>query len=331
MKQFTFSALCLIAALFAGIHTASGQVINASVQNVSSRSAPSRAAPAPKAFGVVNPAIAPHIAPKPASVVPRTVSPYVPRTVGQSAPNLLPNYPVVARSSDPTVAAINAQRIRRSDEREAITIDPATRQRELRTLAAMRQRGALGTENRTLAAVNARRAVMTHDPAARPQPETRQSPADLAKWHNRNDRPSYSDACRRHWHEWHDRNWWHHHRDTIVFVIGGYYFLDGSYWYPAFGYDPLQSYYDYDGPIYTYSNLLPDEVIANVQVALQNAGYYFGAITGSLNFETRAALANFQRDYGLPITGAIDEATVETLGLGQSGVYQSGDVSNSSY
>jgi len=217
--------------------------------------------------------------------------------------------------------------------RNSITVNPAIRQNELRTLAAMRERRAIGTENRTLAGINAQRPGMTHDPAARPQLETRESPADLARtrWHNRNDRPSYSDAFRRHWHEWHDRNWWHHHCDTIVFVIGGYYFLDGSYWYPAFGYDPLQSYYDYDGPIYTYSNLLPDEVIANVQVALQNAGYYFGAITGSLNFETRAALANFQRDYGLPITGAIDEATVETLGLGQSGVYQSGDVSNSSY
>jgi peptidoglycan hydrolase-like protein with peptidoglycan-binding domain len=77
----------------------------------------------------------------------------------------------------------------------------------------------------------------------------------------------------------------------------------------------LQSYYDYDGPIYTYSDLLPDEVIANVQTALQDAGYYYGEITGSLGVDTRAALANFQRDYGLQITGAIDEATVEALGL----------------
>ena len=122
---------------------------------------------------------------------------------------------------------------------------------------------------------------------------------------------------RRHWHEWHDRNWWHDHCDTIVFVNTGYYFLDGSYWYPAYGYDPLQTYYDYDGPVYTYSNLLPDEVIANVQTALQGAGYYLGPITGSLSVDTRAAIANFQRDYGLPITGAIDEPTVEALGLYQ--------------
>ena len=126
---------------------------------------------------------------------------------------------------------------------------------------------------------------------------------------------AHDEAFRRHWHESHDRNWWHDHCDTIVFVNTGYYFLDGSYWYPAYGYDPLQTYYDYDGPVYTYSNLLPDEVIANVQTALQNAGYYYGPITGSLSVDTRAAIANFQRDYGLPITGAIDEPTVEALGL----------------
>jgi hypothetical protein len=126
---------------------------------------------------------------------------------------------------------------------------------------------------------------------------------------------SFSDALRCHRHEWHDRNWWKQNCDTIVLVNRGYYFLDAGYWYPAWGYDPLNSYYDYDGPIYTYGNLLPDQVIANVQEALQEAGYYFGPITGSLSVETRAALANFQRDYGLLVTGAIDQPTVETLGL----------------
>jgi hypothetical protein len=220
---------------------------------------------------------------------------------------------------NPTVAAINAQRIRRIAGQEPITLDPATRQNELRTLAAMRERRAIGTENRTLAAINAQRPVMTHDPATRPQLEAPESAGDLAKtkWRNTNDR-SYFNAFHRHRHEWHDRNWWHGHCDTIVFVSTGYYFLDGSYWYPAWGYDPSQSYYDYDGPVYTYSNLLPDEVIANVQVALQDAGYYLGQITGSLDVGTRAALANFQRDYGLEMTGAIDEATVETLGLYQN-------------
>jgi hypothetical protein len=150
-------------------------------------------------------------------------------------------------------------------------------------------------------------------------------------WKGKDHRLSFSDARRCHWHEWHNRDWWCQHFSTIVLVGGGYYFWDAGYWYPARGYDPLNSYYDYDGPIYTYGNLLPDEVIANVQTALQDAGYYLGPIDGSLNVETRAALANFQRDYGLPITGAIDEPTVQTLGLHQSDVYQSGDVLDSNY
>jgi hypothetical protein len=180
----------------------------------------------------------------------------------------------------------------------------------------MRGQQPLG-QNRTLAAVDAERHVKNNDPAIQSAPQTREPSTDSAraKSHKGNDRLGYNDAFRRHWHERHDRNWWHNNCDTIVFVSTGYYFLDGSYWYPAWGYDPLQTYYDYDGPVYTYSNLLPDEVIANVQTVLQEAGYYVGAITGSLSVDTRAALANFQRDYGLSITGAIDEATVETLGL----------------
>ncbi len=146
--------------------------------------------------------------------------------------------------------------------------------------------------------------------------EARQA-RDKDKWHtrNNNNHRGYFDALRAHRHEWHHRDWWKQNCNTIVFVTGGYYFLDASYWYPAWGYDPLNSYYDYDGPIYTYGNLLPDQVIANVQAALQDIGYYFGAITGSLSVETRAALVNFQRDQGLIVTGAIDESTVEALGL----------------
>ncbi len=195
--------------------------------------------------------------------------------------------------------------------------DAAPRNTELRTLETMRERRTFRTNNQTLATINPQRHVTNRDPEAGPQRERRESPKDAPdkKWRHKKDHTSHDEAFRRHWHEWHDRNWWHNHCDTIVFVSTGYYFLDGSYWYPAYGYDPLQTYYDYDGPIYTYSNLLPDEVIANVQTALQDAGYYFGEITGSLGVDTRAALANFQRDYGLPNTGAIDEPTVEALGL----------------
>jgi hypothetical protein len=115
-------------------------------------------------------------------------------------------------------------------------------------------------------------------------------------------------------HERHDRDWWTRHFRTIVFVLGGYYYWDGGYWYPALGYDPNYTYDD-DGPIYAYGNLLPDQVVANVQTALQQDGYYSGPITGSLNSATRAAIANYQRDQGLVVTATVDEPTVESLGL----------------
>jgi hypothetical protein len=200
---------------------------------------------------------------------------------------------------------------------QANTVDSATRETESRILQKMHEDRGFGTDNRTLATINPQQQVANRDPEVGPERERRESPKDASnkKWRQKKDQISHDEAFRRHWHEWHDRNWWHNHCETIVFVNTGYYFLDGSYWYPAYGYDPLQTYYDYDGPVYTYSNLLPDEVIANVQTALQQAGYYLGEITGSLGVDTRAAIANFQRDYGLPITGAIDEETVESMGL----------------
>jgi hypothetical protein len=99
-----------------------------------------------------------------------------------------------------------------------------------------------------------------------------------------------------------------------VFVLGGYYYLDSGYWYPAFGYDP-NYFYDDDGPIYAYGNLLPDQVIARVQTQLQQDGYYFGPVTGSIDPATRAAIGNYQRDHGLVVTATVDEPTVEALGV----------------
>jgi len=317
MKEYRFSALCLIAALLASIHSASAQVINATMQNGPSRAVTSRSAPA--ARPIANTSIAPRVAPAPANFRPQTFNRYAPRTIGQPATtNLRPNYSPVMRAPNRSFVTMSAQRIAPIREPQTIALDSATRARELRTLAAMRNRRGFTTENATLAKLDPQRPTRTHDARSiQNQPSTLDPVEQTARprWHDKDGHLNYSDACRRHWHEWHDRNWWHNHCDTVVFISTGYYFLDGSYWYPAWGYDPFNNYYDYDGPIYTYSNLLPDEVIANVQVALQDAGYYFGQITGTLSVETRAALANFQRDYGLPITGAIDEPTIESLGL----------------
>ena len=114
---------------------------------------------------------------------------------------------------------------------------------------------------------------------------------------------------------WHDRGWWRDHHSHIVFVLGGWWYWNTGYWYPAWGYDPY-GWYSYDGPIYTgYANLTPDQVVVNVQVALRDQGYYAGAVDGAMGPETRAALAAFQSDNGLAVTSAVDQPTLQTLGV----------------
>jgi hypothetical protein len=113
---------------------------------------------------------------------------------------------------------------------------------------------------------------------------------------------------------WHDRSWWTNNYSRIVFVLGGWWYWNAGYWYPAWGYAPY-AYYSYDGPIYGYGDLTPDQIIANVQIQLQRDGYYVGAIDGVLGSQTRWALAAFQADHRLAITSAVDQPTLATLGL----------------
>ena len=114
--------------------------------------------------------------------------------------------------------------------------------------------------------------------------------------------------------EWHDRDWWHDHHTRIVLIGGGWYYWDTGWWYPAWGYEPTATFV-YDGPIYAYHDMDPGQVVANVQSALQQQGYYEGEVDGLLGPLTRAALARYQADHGLYETAAIDEPTMEALGF----------------
>jgi len=380
MNRFTLSVFFVTAGLAGSFQNAHGQAINATVQTAAPRATASRGAPATAARPVAPARVAPQLVPRPTGLAPQSFNSNLPRMIAQPQAYLQRTYSPAIRSVNPGPAALNTQR--GGPVQQPISLDPATRQTEVRTLAAMHQRRGFvtregnimdpatrqneihtltamrehrgiapaqqanipdaatrnnelrtletmreqrtfGTNNQTLATIDPQRHIKNRDPKAGPPQEKADGPkaGHGKKWHNKKDQVSFDDAFRRHWHESHDRNWWHDHCQTIVFVNTGYYFLDGSYWYPAYGYDPLQTYYDYDGPVYTYSNLLPDEVIANVQTALQGAGYYYGPITGSLSVDTRAAIANFQRDYRLQITGAIDEPTIGALGLDQTDNY----------
>jgi hypothetical protein len=115
--------------------------------------------------------------------------------------------------------------------------------------------------------------------------------------------------------QWHDRNWWRgHYGNNITFVFGSPYYWNAGYWFPAWGYTP-NAYYAWDGPIYGYNRMPPDQVTANVQSALQQQGYYHGEVDGVIGPLTRGAIADYQRDHGLYTTSTIDQPTLQSLGV----------------
>src|SRR5204862_3793335 len=97
---------------------------------------------------------------------------------------------------------------------------------------------------------------------------------------------TYQQAQSRFHHHHHDRSWWRSRYSRIALFAGGYYFWNDGYWYPAYGYDPYYSTYTYDEPISGYNDLDPGQVIANVQSALQEQGYYNDEVDGLIGPNT---------------------------------------------
>lgn len=117
--------------------------------------------------------------------------------------------------------------------------------------------------------------------------------------------------------ERHDRGWYTSHHSRVELIAGGYYYFDNGYWYPAWGYDPGHEYYAYDAPIYVGKRAEPpDRVIADVQAALQEMGYYKGEVDGLIGPLTRDALTKYQTDNGMTVTAVIDEPTLDSLNMG---------------
>lgn len=153
-------------------------------------------------------------------------------------------------------------------------------------------------------------------------------------------------AFARHDGGWH-RDWNKHrahfdHGHVFVFVGGfwwglypwdyypdynyGDYPYDNSYGYPydssAYPYDgaeysPSQPYSYYNG--YAPSGEYSNTVVSALQSKLANLGYYHGAIDGNLGDESEAALARYQQDQDLSVTGTVTSATLQALGLPYSG------------
>lgn len=57
------------------------------------------------------------------------------------------------------------------------------------------------------------------------------------------------------------------------------------------------------------------ELNRQVQEKLKALGFYGGPVNGDFGFETQAALAQFQLSVPLPVSGTLDQATLDALGL----------------
>ncbi len=144
----------------------------------------------------------------------------------------------------------------------------------------------------------------------------------------------HSGNWQRNWNRSRDHVWRGHHcrfinGSWVIFDFGFYpwwpygypydYYADDYYGYP-YGYDP--GYYDsgvYQNEEYYgqngYSDAYADSTVAAAQQRLAREGYYRGQIDGVLGPETRAAIAQFQNNHGLRVTGALTTDTLGALGL----------------
>ena len=151
--------------------------------------------------------------------------------------------------------------------------------------------------------------------------------------------------------ERHDANNWHRdwdrhhahfdHNRVFVFVNGFWwglypwdyypYYANGYYPYDYSGYYPYDSDYSSGNP-YEYYNYSPysdndqpgysdsgqsaaNATVSAVQSELAKLGYYNGAIDGSLGDQIEAAIARYQEDRDLSVTGTVDAATLQSLGI----------------
>jgi hypothetical protein len=145
------------------------------------------------------------------------------------------------------------------------------------------------------------------------------------------------------WHRDWDRSrdhWWHGHR--CHFFNGEWFIFDAGFdpWWPGwyypydyygYGYPyPYPYGYEYDPGYYdsgayddqnNYADQSGNSTVAAVQERLAREGYYRGQIDGVFGSETRAAIANYQGNHGLNVTGALTNETLAELGLGRVASY----------
>src|SRR5215475_4001200 len=150
------------------------------------------------------------------------------------------------------------------------------------------------------------------------------------------------------WHRDWDRHHAHFHNHKVFVFVNGFWWglnpWDYPYYAAGYPYDYYGDYpydysgspnnYDYSGSPYDYGyyNYYPysdddqsdyagpgqstaNATVSTVQSELARLGYYNGAIDGALGDQTEAALARYQQDRDLSVTGTVDSATLQSLGI----------------
>jgi hypothetical protein len=137
----------------------------------------------------------------------------------------------------------------------------------------------------------------------------------------RHDANWHGDWDRRHAHFDHDR--------FFVFDNGFWFGLDAGYFpwdyypydsYDYYPYDYYPGYYADTEPYYynegVYSDApVADPTVSAVQTQLAQQGYYNGPVDGIFGQQTRDAVAKYQIDKNLDVTGSLSAQTLQSFGL----------------
>jgi len=115
---------------------------------------------------------------------------------------------------------------------------------------------------------------------------------------------------------------WNHHRfrwfnNNWVIIDGGFGFGYPYYYgyapYDDYGYDATP--YDDSTTALPYERSTTDSLASAVQEELVRKGYNPGAVDGVIGPQTRNAIAQFQSDHHLPVTGRIDRSLMSAMNL----------------
>jgi hypothetical protein len=122
-------------------------------------------------------------------------------------------------------------------------------------------------------------------------------------------------------HFW-NGHWWAWDGGTWLGLEAGFYPWDyfPYYSYDYYPYDYYPGYYTDVEPYYEADGVngnvpAPDPNVTAVQPDLSKLGYYHGSIDGLYGRATRDAVAHYQTDHQLAVTGTLTTQTLQALGI----------------